>query len=123
MISAPYQSPVIQNGDFVLGVNGDLLTKPDVVTQMSATLTAYHCIYNPAIASGVFVYLDSIIADPNRTALTNIVKDAYAGIIREKVISNLTVAVSPITLNYVNIKITATDAQGNPVKLNWNNVQ
>lgn len=115
-------SPLIENGRLSLSSDNNLVMGPDIKTQMPVTLTAYHCIYDYTIDSKLIPYLNSIPNNGfNINTITNIVTTAYQSVISKGIITDLQIAVIPITTNYVTINITAQDANGEPVVLKWNN--
>lgn len=116
------QSPLIQNGDLVRNVNGQITLAPDIQTQCTVTVSAYDCMYNPDIDSGLIPYLNSIpVGGRNTATLSNIVSQAFQILISENLLSNLIISAMIIALNYVTIKIQAVDQQQNPVNLSWSN--
>lgn len=117
-------SPLISNMQLSLDAKGDLTFAPDIQTQMPVTLTAYHCIYDYTIDSGLLPYLRSIPSGGfNVDTITTIVTAAYQTLISQGVITDLQIAVIPVSTSYVTINITAQDASGNTVTLNWDNTQ
>lgn len=116
-------SPLIKDGALSLTPQGLLQDAPDIVTQMTVTLSAYQCMYNALINSGLIEYLKGIPKGGfSTTAVTNIVTAAYTPIlIAQNIISNFTVAVRSLTINTIFIKINAVDQFGNPITLNWTN--
>lgn len=118
-------SPLIQDGALSLTSNGLLQDAPDIKTQMTVTVSAYNCIYNPNLQSDLIPFLTGIpIGGWNRIAIVNIVVAAFTLImIPQGLINNLQVSVVQLTLNTILIKISALDLEGNNVSLNWTNSQ
>ncbi len=115
-------SPLISNGQLSLTNTGDLVTAPDIQTQMTVTLTAYNCIYDYTIKSALITYLRTIpVGGFNANTIKNIITSAYQTLIQQSIITNLQIAVIPITSQYITINITADDAQGMPIVLTWDN--
>lgn len=116
------QSPLIKDGDLVLDDAGQLESAPDIVTQCTVSVGAYHCMYDSAINSGLIPFLEGIpIGGRNNQAIVNIVKAAFQPLISQNLLSNLTIGVVVQTLSYITIKIKAIDPQQNPVSLSWSN--
>ena len=115
-------SPLIANGVLSLSSTGDLMPAPDIQTQMTVGIAAYHCIYDSTVNSGLIPYLDGIpVGGFNNNALTSIVVAAYKPMITANLITNLQVAILAQVLSNVTIKASATDNQGNDTVLSWSN--
>jgi len=120
----PNTSPIIQNGQLMMTGNGNLLFAPDIQTQMPVTITAYNCIYNYVIASGLIPYFQSIPKGGfTSVEIVSIITRALQILITDNVITDLKVSVQFVTQNVVAIKISAIDAVGTPVSLTWDNSQ
>ncbi len=118
-------SPLIQNGKLSLTPSGDLASAPDIITQMTVGITAYHCIFDPTINSQLLPYLNTIpIGGYNSNAITNIVVNAYKPMITAGIIVDLQIAVlNPELLSTLTINVSVTDNKGNVSSLSWNNQQ
>jgi hypothetical protein len=116
------RSPLIKNGALSLTANGDLQDDLDIVTQMTVTVGAYNCIYDPNVDSGVIPYLFSIpVGGFRQNTLTYIITSAFQSFITNNVISDLTIAILAQVLSEVSIRITAVDLEGNQISLTWTN--
>lgn len=115
-------SPLISNGSLSLNAAGDLATDMDIVTQMAVGLTAYNCVYDRTINSGLIPYLkNSLITSKAQTTLKNIIVSAYQSMITAKIISGLQIAIQAQTISTIYINLSAIDDQGNQVSINWIN--
>lgn len=120
-------SPVIKNGDYSIDESGELVVAADIITQMTVTLTAYDCIYNPSVNSRLIPYIrgtlpGSAYQPNNQNAITSIVVSAYQALIQDKTIASLSVAITAQVLNEVNLKVTAQELNGADVSLSWSSV-
>jgi len=114
-------SPLIANGGLVLE-NGDLKMAYDIVTQTTTSVAMYDCIYSPSTNSQLITYLSGIqVGGLNQSGITNVIKSALLPLIQQNIISNLSIAISAMVVGYVEIKINATDAEGNPATVSWSN--
>ncbi len=121
MIYTQTLSPLIANGQLNLTNSGDLVNAPDIQTQMTVTLSAYHCIYNTLINSGLLPYLKGIpTGGINTVAIKNIVTSAYQILIQQNIITNLSISIVPVSQSYLTINISA-ESMGSPVTLSWDN--
>lgn len=115
-------SPLIANGVLSLSPTGDLMSAPDIQTQMTVAIGAYHCIYDNTVDSLLIPYLSSIpIGGFKNNTITNIVVNAYKPMITANLITNLQVAILAQVLSNLTIKVSAIDNQGNSAVLSWSN--
>ncbi len=113
-------------GDFNI-VDGDLELCPQIITQMNVCISAYNCPYEyNKYTSQLYTYL----ADPgsiNATGAvttnttTNVVKDALSGLLRSGDISDLSINVTLVGTDYINIKTTSTSQSSSQITTNWTN--
>lgn len=118
-----FLSPKIQNGSLVLNEKtGQLVMTSAIETQCNITVSAYDCIYNTEVNSGLIPYIKEIpIGGRNNTKIVNIIKAAFQILISQGILSQLTIAVVAQVKNYINVKITATDIENNSINLTWSN--
>ncbi len=115
-------SPLIANGILSLSSTGDLLSAPDIETQMTVAIGAYHCIYDSTVDSLLIPYLESIpVGGFKNSTITNIVVNAYKPMIIANLITNLQISILAQVLSNITIKVSATDNQGNSTVLSWSN--
>ncbi len=116
-------SPLIKDGALSINEQGLLIDAPDIQTQMTVSVSAYNCMYDSNVESQLIPYLTSIpVRGWSSIAISNIVSTAYKLImIRQNLISGLKIASKFLTLNTIQIKISAIDQEGTPVSLNWVN--
>lgn len=117
------ESPLIINGDLVLTDTGLLDGALDIETQMTVTVSAYDCIYDSNLNSPLIPLLQQI---PNAASSINLISNAVVSaytpiMITNQLISSLQVAVQPLAVGYVSIKISAVDTENNQLNLKWTN--
>ena len=118
------RSPLIANGELALNSSGDLVFAPDIQTQMAVSLTAYNCIYDYSINSLLITYLFSIPPGGiQQNTIKNIIVSAYQILITANIITDLAIAIIPVTQDYITIKIRSVDTNGQNVSLTWDNAQ
>ena len=118
------QSPLIQDGDFHLTDNGQLLNALTLKTQLNTTIVGHACYYSDTFASTLLEFLNNP-ETPNqqnqKQTIANLVKNAYQVLINQGYITDLSIFVLAAILNYVNIKTVSTDAKQNEAQTVWSN--
>ena len=118
------RSPLIQDGDFQLTINGQWVSDLTLKTQLNTTVVGYDCYYGDTFESTLLSYLANPEA-PNqqnqKQTIANIVKNAYQVLIQQGYITNLSIYVLSVILNYVNIRTVSTDARQNEIETTWSN--
>lgn len=115
-------SPLIANGQLNLSATGDLADGLDIQTQMAVGVSGYNCLYSVNLDSQLIPYLNNPKGSVNRDTIVNIIKNAYAYMVNNKIINNLQIGIPVIVLSNVFININATDLQGNKITLKWTNL-
>jgi len=120
------QSPLIQDGDLVLGADGQIVMDVDIKTQATVTVGAYNCMYNLNINSGLIPYIEGIpVNGRSNGAVINLVVAAFQVLLSADLLSQLTVsvvtAVTVAQVNYITLKIQAVDQNQNQFSLSWSN--
>lgn len=115
-------SPELIKGNLEID-RGDLKMNIDIVSQTQISLTGYDSISNPEINSGVIPYIQGLNNNTvERTKLTTLSKNSMNTLIKNRLISNLTISVSNPVYNYVQINVNCTDLEGNLQQIKWSNI-
>lgn len=114
-------SPIIRDGDLQTTADGDLLNDYDIKTQLTVALTGYDCIFDDTLVSSLYSLFNS--STPiNQTVVTNIVKYAYDGLIKNKIIDNLQLEIPLYNGTDLIIKIQVTSDYGENVSIYWSHI-
>jgi hypothetical protein len=118
------ESPLIKDGVMYIDDEGQLVTAPDIETQVYVTALSYDSVASTFSESLLIPYLESThYSEWNKNTITQILKSAFQPLLYINAIQNIEIKVPVLKGNILYITIDVLDSQNQSVTFSWSNIQ